>query len=220
MDHERINTFLVSRSCDWITWHKNPPHASHMGGVWERQIRTVRRVLISLLDNHSSALNEESLHTLMTEAEFIVNSRPLTTECSNDPSMLPLSPHQLLTMKSKIVLPPPGSFQKDDLYCRKRWRQVQHLADEFWSPWKKEYLATLQSRQKWTEPHRNFTVGDIVLLKDGDLPRQQWPLAMVIQTFPDELDGLVRSVELSVPSAKNTLKRPIHKIVILVESKE
>ena len=218
MEHTRINNFLVSKSCDWITWQKNPPEASHMGGVWERQIRTVRQVLTSLLNNHSSSLDTEALHTLLTESESIVNSRPLTTECLHDPTLQPLSPQQLLTMKSKPVFPPPGYFSKEDLYSRRRWRQVQHLANEFWTRWKKEYLSTLQSRQKWIQPQRNFMIGDIVIIKDSGMHRQEWPLAKVVNVFPDASDGLVRKVELMVPSAKNNLKRPIHKIVLLVES--
>jgi len=152
MDHERISSFLLSQSCDWIDWKRNPPLASHMGGVWERQIRSVRNVLSSLLRDHSSNINDESLRTLLTEAECIVNSRPLTVENLQDPTSLPLSPNTLLTMKSKVVLPPPGVFQKEDMFCRKRWRQVQYLANEFWVRWRKEFLHNLQVRQ----PHKPF----------------------------------------------------------------
>ena len=60
-------------------------------------------------------------------------------------------------------------------------------------------------------------VNDVVLLKDGGVKRHQWPMAKVIKTFLGP-DGLVRSVELKVPSAVNTLKRPIQKIVLLVEA--
>ena len=33
-DHKRISNTLVDDNCDWITWLKNPPYSSHMGGVW------------------------------------------------------------------------------------------------------------------------------------------------------------------------------------------
>ena len=221
MDHEKINSFQVNKSCDWIIWEKTPPEASHMGGIWERQIRTVRGVLASILDEHSCTLNDESFRTFLTETEAIVNSRPLTVECLNDPTLQPLTPNHLLTLKCKPVLPPPGIFEKDQSYCRKRWRQVQHPAEEFWRRWKKEYLLSLQYRKKWCEPKRNLKVGDIVLIKESignvALPRQHWPLAKVVKTFPDETDGLVRTVELSIPSAKSTLKRPIQKLVLLLE---
>ena len=50
-----------------------------MGGVWKRQIRTARNILLEgPLRTHSLSLNDESRRTLMTEVELIVNSRPLT----------------------------------------------------------------------------------------------------------------------------------------------
>ena len=216
MDHNKIGDFLSGEKCEWIRWDRNTPVASHTGGVWERLIRSVRAVLTSLLNEHSARLTDESFRTLLAEAELIVNSRPLTTETS-DPNAPALSPIQLLTLKSKVVLPPPGVFQKEDIYCRKRWRHVQHLSNEFWSRFRKEYLQSLQQRNKWTNPRRNFMVDDVVLLREPNVSRQQWPMARVIRTFPSE-DGLVRSVELRVPSATKPLKRPIQKIVLLVEA--
>ena len=129
IDHEKVGCFLLDQTCDWIVWKKNPPSASHMGGVWERQIRSVRSVLTAMLRDHSTSLNDEAFRTLLSEAECIVNSRPLTVENLQDPTSLPLSPNSILTMKTKVVLPPPGTFQKADIYCRKRWRQVQHLSN-------------------------------------------------------------------------------------------
>ena len=218
MDHNRISEFLLSQSCDWLSWKNNPPSASHMGGVWERQIRTVRKVLSAILRDHSGSLNDESFRTLLAESECIVNSRPLTTENLQDPASLPLSPNSILTMKNKLVLPPPGVFQKSDIYCRKRWRQVQHLANEFWTRWKKEYLQSLQVRQKWNDKSKNIQKDDIVLVKDENLPRNQWPLGRVVETFKDDQDGLVRQVQLYIPTSKSELRRPIHKLCLLVEA--
>ena len=188
-----------------------------MGGIWERQIRSVRNVLTALLREHSSALSDESFRTLLAEAECIVNSRPLTVDNMDDPHSLPISPSNILTLKTKVVLAPPGEFQRADLYCRKRWRQVQHLANEFWSRWRKEFLQNLQARPKWTEKKRNFEINDVVLIKDEDLPRNQWSLARITKIFPDEKDGLDRKVQLYAPTSKSELQRPIHKLVLLVE---
>jgi hypothetical protein len=75
-----------------------------MGGVWERQIRTVRSVLSALLQSNGSQLDDELLRTLMCETEAIVNSRPLTVNDLNDPdSLQPLTPSHLLTMKSRVT---------------------------------------------------------------------------------------------------------------------
>ena len=154
-DEAQIKEELLKNNCDWITFKMNVPSASSMGGIWERQIRTVRGVLAAILEN-SAQLHHESLQTYLCECEAI-NSRPLTVDNLSDPGSLePLTPSHLLTMKSKVVLPPPGMFQSPDLYSRKRWRRVQHLANEFWCRWRKEFLLSLQQRAKWNHSRRNI----------------------------------------------------------------
>ena len=57
----------------------------------------------------------------MTEVEGILNSGPLTVEMMNGcSSFQPLAAADILTMKSKVVMPPPGKFPRPDLYCRRR----------------------------------------------------------------------------------------------------
>uniref|UniRef100_A0A182NDY3 Integrase catalytic domain-containing protein n=1 Tax=Anopheles dirus TaxID=7168 RepID=A0A182NDY3_9DIPT len=58
-------------------WTFNPPAAPHMGGVWERLVRSVKDVLKAIDDGRR--LTDEILHTRILEAENIINSRPL--EC-------------------------------------------------------------------------------------------------------------------------------------------
>ena len=124
---------------------------------------------------HGHSLDDESLRTLLCEVEAVVNSRPLTTETLRDPlSLLPLTPSTLLTGKTKLILPPPGKFKREDVYCKRRWRCVQHIANEFWTRWSQEYLQSLQARQKWTRQRRNHAEGVIVLLKDDNNCRNEW----------------------------------------------
>ena len=90
MDDEKIKAELLKENIDWI---RNPATASNFGGVWKRQIRSVRNIMAALMKQHGHSLNDESLRTLLCEAEAVVNSRPLTTETLSDPlSPLPLSP--------------------------------------------------------------------------------------------------------------------------------
>ena len=94
-----------------------------------------------------------------------------------------LSPSNLLSMKSKVVMPPPGEFGRADIYCRKCWRSIQHISDGFWKQWQKEFLVTLQP-QKWSTDRRNFQTGDTMLLKDEFQGRNHWPMAQIIETYP------------------------------------
>lgn len=211
-----------------ITFVFNPPASSHMGGVWERQIRTIRNVLKSILDQSASRLDTSSLRTFMYEAMAIVNSRPLTVESINDPVGLePLTPNHILTMKSAVISPPPGEFAKEDLYLQKRWKRVQYLANVFWTRWRKEYLLNLQQRSKWNKNRRNAKINDIVLLQEDCLPRNQWKLAKVVEVTPGA-DGRVRKVKLLIGDStrdnkgkhttKTILERPIHKTILLLEA--
>jgi len=207
LDQNKLRQELLKRNCDWVTYKMNVPHASHMGGVWERQIRTVQNVLEGLLLCHGSQLDNESLSTFMKEAEAIVNCRPMTVDDLNSPECPePLTPNHLLTMKSSVVLPPPGSFQRADLYSKKRWHRVQYLVNEFWTKWKTDFLQTLQARQKWVRAGRNVKVDDVVIIKDEGLPRNQWRLARVVETYPSD-DALVRKVKLLVADSSHLQMR-------------
>ncbi|KAA8578565.1 hypothetical protein FQN60_002572, partial [Etheostoma spectabile] len=108
MDADRLAVFLADKQCDFSM---NAPQSSHVGGVWERQIRSVRSILRSTLALSSGRLNDASLRAFFYEAMAIVNSRPLTVDNLSDPhSLEPLTPNHLLTMKSVQALPPPGEF--------------------------------------------------------------------------------------------------------------
>ena len=174
----------------------------------------MRQVLFGLMQENGHYVDDEVLHTLFCEAEHIVNSRPLTTDSSDPSDPRPLSPNDVLIMKPHVLLPFPGSFDKPDLYTRKRWRRVQYLMDVFWYRWRREFLAARQERSKWVQRVPNVKVGDIVLIKE-DSPRNCWPLARVTAVTGSD-DGCVRSVTLKTKSS--TLHRPIHKILVLIHN--
>ena len=223
---EKIRDLLAKNQCEFLF---NSPHSSHMGGIWERHIRTIRSILTVMLNQHGNRLDTSTLRTFLYEVMAIINSRPITAQDLNDPcGPEPLTPNHFLTMKSKVILPPPGNFVKEDVYARKRWRKAQYLLNEFWSRWRKEYLLTQQSRVKWNEKKRNISIGDIVVLRDDDSLRGHWKLAKVIDTHVDA-DGLVRRVKLLVGTSDlskdgkrngnpTTLERPIHNLTLLLES--
>jgi hypothetical protein len=227
IDDEKVREFLLRMNCDFIV---NVPQASHQGGVWERQIRSIRSVLNVLLGSEGHQLDDESFRTFMCEAANVINSRPLSADCLNDPlSPQPLSPNHLLFMKSNVVVPPPGSFQQADMYSVKRWRRVQYLINVFWDRWRKEILTAWQERQKWCKPSRNLSVGDIVLVVDEGLPRCQWRMARVREVYPGK-DGLVRKVKLVMGdlsisnkgkrvNPETLIERPIHKLVLILAVK-
>ena len=143
--------------------------------------------------------------------ESQLNSRPITPISFDPKDDEPLTPNHLLLLNPTSNLPP-GIFDKKDCYTRRRWRQIQYLADQFWIRWTKEYLPTLQTRQKWTSKERNMEVGDIVLLVDNTIPRGKWQTGRVMETTPDKL-GAVRQV--TVKTSRGLLRRPIAKLCLI-----
>ena len=157
-NRQRIHEYLLQQEVHWIF---NPPAASHHSGIWERYIRTTRKILNAILNEQ--VLNDEGLLTLMCEVEAVINGRPITKVSEQSRDLEALSPNHLILLRQGAVLPP-GLFQRKDNYSRRRWRQIQYLADQFWKRWSREYIPLLQKRRKWNNSRRNVAVGDIIVL--------------------------------------------------------
>ena len=200
-----INKTLCQKG---ISWHFNPPAASHQGGVWERVIRSVRRILTALAGER--VLTDECLSTFVTEVERILNDRPISAVSSDSRDLKALTPNSLLLGNINPVVPP-NVFIKAEGY-RNSWKLVHWLADEFWRRWLKSYLPQLQQRQKWLKPHRNLAPGDLVLVCDEQCRRGQWPKVIVEEVYPGD-DGYVRVAK--VKTASSAFKRDVRKLCLL-----
>lgn len=151
-DNRVVGKYLQEKGCSWTF---NPPHASHMGGSWERLIGVARRILdVMLLKDAPTRLTHEVLSTFMAEVMAIINARPLLPISTDPDCPAILTPAMLLTQKTSTVSAPSGNFSSGQLFG-KQWKQVQHLADTFWKRWKGEYLSTLQKCTKWTDSKPN-----------------------------------------------------------------
>ena len=134
---KKVGQFMLQNSADWIQWKRNPSLTSYMGGVWERQIRSARNILLSLMNTHGASL---------VEVEGIVNSRPLVVETINGVnSQAALSPSHILTMKSKVVMPSFGVFGTPNLYCRKRWGRDSISVTSFEVVGKRNFLLLFKT---------------------------------------------------------------------------
>ena len=91
LDKKKIDLFAVAHE---IVWHFNPPAAPHMGGVWERLVKSVKEVLhVTMKDR---VLTDPQLATTFTEVEAILNSRPLTHASSDSNDLEALSPNHIM----------------------------------------------------------------------------------------------------------------------------
>ncbi len=100
-DDSKVKAYLLQKE---IKWEFNPPAASHMGGIWKRRMRTVRKVLNVIL--RKQTLDDERLSTLFCEVESIVNERPLTVLSDDQSDESPLTQNHLLLLRGGPKLPP------------------------------------------------------------------------------------------------------------------
>ena len=158
-------------------------------------------------------VDDETLLTFVVEVERILNDRPLVRGEGQVDDLDPLTPSELLLLRTNSCLPP-GVFVGAERFTR-RWRQAQVLANSFWKRWVSEYLPTLQQRQKWRQEERNVQINDLVLLVDSSCSRGQWPMAIVEEVFPDE-KGIVRRVVVRTRIGR--FKRDVRKLCMLEEA--
>ncbi|GBP86579.1 hypothetical protein EVAR_69099_1 [Eumeta japonica] len=138
--HEKMKKEADVRT---ITWKFIPSGAPNMGGVWERLVRSVKTALAATLRERSR--REEVLHTLLLEAEHIVNSRPLTEVDIEPTEAEGLTPNHFLIGRS-CGAAAAGHFDDNMLLGPANWRTCQRLVDYFWQRWLREYLPTLVPR--------------------------------------------------------------------------
>ncbi|XP_046556868.1 uncharacterized protein LOC124266100 [Haliotis rubra] len=166
-----------------IRWKYNPPNSPHFGGVWEREIKSLKSALRVIL--RDQCVSEAVLHTVLVEIEGILNSKPLGYTSSDVRDIDPITPNLLLMGRRDPSLPQ-VVYPVSELMGRRRWRHSQVIADQFWVHFIKYYLPDLQLRRKWTKETGELTCGDIVLMVDPQLSRAQWPVGKIVQTFPSK----------------------------------
>lgn len=202
-----FNDFVSEKlSEQGIHWNFITPLAPHEGGLWEAAVKSVKSLLLKT--SRSYHFTFEELTTMLCKIEAILNSRPLSKTCSDDVEYNVLTPNHFLngTPSNLIVEDELHDIPQNRL---DRWQIVQQQTQYFWRQYQREYINALQQRLKWVQSAANLSIGDIVLLQDEQQPSYKWPLAKVIETYPDS-EGKVRQV--LVKTSNSELKRSIRKL--------
>jgi len=205
IEKELKKIIFEKESTEGINFHFIPPCAPHMGGIWEAGVKLMKFHLHRVVGN--AKLTFEEFYTLLCQVEAVLNSRPLCPLSNNADSLQVLTPGRT----SLLALP---DYNLIDLSSNhlSRWSHVQQMVQQLWKCWFHDYLHQLQQRTKWKDIQPNATIGDIVLLKEDNLPALVWKRA-VISDIHTGRDRLARVVTLR--TAKETLKHPVTKICLL-----
>ncbi|XP_055632447.1 uncharacterized protein LOC129772938 [Toxorhynchites rutilus septentrionalis] len=184
------------------TWRFIPPGAPHMGGCWERMVRSVKSALSTSYGDEK--LDDEAFQTLLVEAESIVNSRPLTYLPLQSTEHVALTPNHFLLGSSSGVTQPSVQHIGDANELTRSWRTLQKQLDRFWKRWVREYMP-------WFGKTKNIQPGELVLIID-DRKRNQWTRGGVLEVIT-AADGAVRQV--IVQTSGGILRRPSSKLAVL-----
>ncbi|XP_062541589.1 uncharacterized protein LOC134209609 [Armigeres subalbatus] len=188
-------------------WNFNPPSAPHMGGIWERLVRSAKAALTVL--NDGRRLTDEVLLTTLAEAEDLINSRPLTYTGLGPETSEALTPNHFVKgveLAFDEISPTTDAEALRDLYKRS-----QALADLLWKRWLTEYISSINRRSKWFAKTQPINVGGLVYVADDGV-RKNWTRGVVIEVYPGA-DGRVR--QALVKTARGEFRRPVAKLAVL-----
>ncbi|GBP75078.1 hypothetical protein EVAR_48759_1 [Eumeta japonica] len=188
-----------------ITWYFNPPGAPHFGGLFESAVKSAKSLLSRIIGEQR--LTYEELSTVFARIEAVLNSRPLCPLSHDSNEFEVLTPAHLLIGKSLLAVPE-YDWDETPMSRLSRFQVVQAISQHFWRKWNNLYLHQLQMRNKWFSDANPPKVGDLVLIKEDNLPLK-WRRGRIEEMLPGK-DGVVRVVILRTQSGKIT--RPVVKI--------
>ena len=202
-DDPNLKKYLDGRRMEWQFYVERAPWH---GGFIERLVALVKNVLRRTVG--SALLTYEEFNTAVYEAEMVINDRPLTYVYYKPDEGEPLTPNMLITGYNLTDLPPLVKGEENVItnpFIRLKY--LEKVKSSFWKLWQKEYLAELtakhMSRKVKDNIPREPQVGELVLLKNENLPRHRWSIGKVTVTDRSARDGKVRSVSVKIPKTKD-----------------
>lgn len=191
-------------------WTFMTPAAPHQGGIYEAAVKSMKFHLRRIIG--AKMMEHDQLVTLLTGVEAILNSRPLTPLSDDPGDMQALTPAHFWNMEPLILPPTFRHINDGDAVGRKLWIERNRILEHFWKRWENEYLTTLQERKKWRREKENIKVGQLVILKEENLPPAQWRIGRIQEVMPGA-DQRVRNV--IVKTEGSTYKRPVQKLCVV-----
>lgn len=199
-NHQEIGMNLSRRG---INWAFDPPGCPHWGGIFEAVVKSAKTHLLRVVG--SSILTFEELATVFCKIEAVLNSRPLCPLSSDPNDLEALTPGHFLIGRPLNALPE-YPYTEVNSYRLSRYQLLQQISQSFWKRWSLEYLHILQQRLKWTDRTDPPSIGDLVLVKDANLPPLRWRRGRILNLFPGN-DGTPRVAEVLV--GDSILKRAV-----------
>ena len=91
LDKDKIQGMTSQKG---VKWTFNPPGAPHFGGAQEVMLKAAKKAIYAVLS--SRYVTDKELITVVTGAESLLNSRPLTYQSANIKDSMLLTPNHFL----------------------------------------------------------------------------------------------------------------------------
>lgn len=182
--------------------------------MWEAAIKQAKHHLKRIIGDAN--VTYEEMSTLLTQIEACLNSRPLCPVSEDPLDNFILTPAHFLIQDTLTAIPEPD-LQQHKVSKLSRWQYIQRLTQQFWKKWSQQYLNELQKRVKWRTKSRNLKIGDVVILKDDNLPPLKWSIGRITEVHPGS-DHIVRAV--TVQTSTGITKRASTRVCLLPNEDE
>ncbi|GFW65451.1 uncharacterized protein TNCV_4410591 [Trichonephila clavipes] len=159
----------------------------------------------------NSKFSYEELLTLITQIEAILNSLPLTPLSSDVDDLEVLTPAHFFIGRPITAIVEPSLLQCESNRLNV-WQRITKSVQTIWKRWSLSYLNSLKQRKKWIVNKENLKLGDMVLIREENLPPCKWLLGRVVKIYMGK-DKKVRVVDIK--TSKGIYKRSINKLSIL-----
>lgn len=191
---------------DGVTWHFSPPSAPHFNGLAEAGVRSTKYHLRRIVGSHY--LTYEELYTVLCQIEAVLNSRPISALTDEFSDFTVLTPGHFIMGAAPISVPAPILMNINENRLS-RWQLMEKMCQDFWKSWSSEYLPSMQQRPRWQSIQDNLSVGQMVIIRQDNMPPTKWLLGRIESIHPGN-DGLVRVA--TVRTQNSVLKRPVVKL--------
>ncbi|KRZ54689.1 hypothetical protein T02_7712 [Trichinella nativa] len=170
MTRHRIESKFITEGTPWND------------GYWERLVRSMKNTLRKILGK--STLDEEELTTVY------INARRLTFvgDDVKDADALTLFHFLIGSTFNDIPMLSPPTVEEDELPLNRKWRKRQQIVLHFWKRWRNEYITIFVNRTKWMTKRPEPKEGDIVLVKEDNMKRENWPAGRITAVTMDYLE--------------------------------
>ncbi|KAK6741776.1 hypothetical protein RB195_009568 [Necator americanus] len=178
---EKISAQFAKRRVEWrfIT-----PLSPWKGGFYERVVGLFKSVFKKAIKHTLLPLSQ--FQTLVAEIKVVLNSRLLLSISGTSSSPHVLRPIDFVSPQVELQLPSPN---RNSLYITSNrlsewYKETSAVLNNFWDIWYKDFLSAISARHQ----HRIHqgrsgplipSVEHVVLIADKNVPRGQWPLAII-----------------------------------------